>query len=95
MSSLSFGAFSLSGGPGGSSGGSSGASHAETIGDGASTTIVVTHGLATRDVDVTIREAASPYGVVSAQWEATDTTTITLYFGSPPATNEFRVKVST
>ena len=48
-----------------------------------STEVVVTHNLSTRNVVVSLTEEASPYGAISAHWEATDLNTVTIYFASP------------
>lgn len=63
------------------------------IGNGALTTITVTHNLGTRDVLVEIRQTGSPYAGVMTDWEATDTNTVTLYFAVAPTTNLYRVTV--
>lgn len=63
-----------------------------SIGTGSHTAIVVTHGLGTTDVDVTLIEAAT-----GAQWipdiTARDTNSVTLAFATAPAANSFRVRV--
>lgn len=64
-----------------------------TIGDGTNTTYTVTHNFGSRDIVVSVREAASPYGLVLTSWEATSTNTITISFDSPPASNSIRVSV--
>jgi hypothetical protein len=64
-----------------------------TVGDGTNTSFVVTHNFGSRDVSVTVREAASPYGLILTSWEATSSNTITVYFDSPPASSSVRVSV--
>ena len=64
-----------------------------TIGDGAATSYVITHNFGSRDVTVTTREAVSPYGLILTSWEATSTSTVTITFDSPPASNSVRVSV--
>lgn len=64
-----------------------------TIGDGTSTSFVLTHNFGSRDVSVTVREATSPYGLILTSWEATSNSTVTVYFDSPPASNSVRVSV--
>lgn len=64
-----------------------------TIGDGTNTSYVITHNFGTRDVTVSIREAASPYGLILTSWEATSTSAITITFDSPPIANSVRVSV--
>jgi hypothetical protein len=51
-----------------------------TIGDGTNTSFVLTHNFGSRDVSVTVREAASPYGLILTSWEATSSNTITVFF---------------
>lgn len=77
--------------PGG--GGSGGSGFAATIGNGTATSFTITHGLGTRDVHVTIYEAASPYEEVNATVEHTGTNSVTVTFSSAPSTNQYRVVV--
>lgn len=70
-----------------------GGKYAADIGDGVTADIVVTHNLGTRDVQVTVRTAASPYDCQDVYWEATSTTTITIFFPAPPTSAELRVIV--
>ncbi|PRH79394.1 hypothetical protein C6N75_09940 [Streptomyces solincola] len=67
--------------------------YATSIGDGSATSYVVTHGLGTRDVQVTVRETASPYAEIMTDNEATSTTTVTIRFASAPTSNQYRVIV--
>ncbi len=62
------------------------------VGDGASTSITVTHNKDSQDIIPALYDAASPYGEVSAGIAATtaDTTTVS-GFGSPPTTNQYRI----
>lgn len=57
------------------------------------TSYVVTHNLGTRDVQVQVTEASSPYGTVVTAWEATSANTITVYFATAPSANQYRVSV--
>jgi hypothetical protein len=57
------------------------------------TSYTVTHNLGTRDVQVTVRQNSSPYGMVITAWEATDANTVTVYFATAPAANTYRVTV--
>lgn len=57
------------------------------------TSYVVPHNLGTRNVQVSIVQTGSPYGVVYTAWEATSTNTITVYFATAPAANSLRVNV--
>jgi hypothetical protein len=70
-------------------------SYAATIGDGTATQFALTHNLGTRDVSVSVNQAAAPYGSWLTYWEATDVNTVTVYFNPAPTANQFRVKVST
>ena len=71
----------------------SGTVYNATIGDGTNTSYVVSHNFNSRDVSVTARQAASPYGLISASWEATTTNAITLSFNSAPSASSVRVSV--
>jgi hypothetical protein len=64
-----------------------------TIGDGTSTSFVLTHNFGSRDVSITVREATSPYGLILTSWEATSSNTVTVFFDSPPDSNSVRVSV--
>ena len=68
--------------------------HAEDVGNGAATSIVVTHNLGTRDVTVMVRENASPYAAVLPTIEMTSTTTITLTFLTAPTSAQYRVIIT-
>lgn len=67
--------------------------YAATIGDGTTTTFTLTHNLNTQDVVVTVRENASPYNVVFADVQITDTNNIKLLFATAPSSNQYRVVV--
>ncbi len=62
------------------------------IGNGASTSIAVTHNLGTKDVAGEIRATADDSHVI-ADVVSTDTNTVTVTFASAPATNAYRVTV--
>lgn len=66
---------------------------ASNVGDGASTSIAVTHGLATRDVVVEVYTAASPWDTVYCEVQRTDINNVMLVFGSAPASSAYRVVV--
>lgn len=70
-------------------------SYATTVGDGTSTSIVVTHSLGTTDVGVSIFEVGGNKRRVDGGVEIrnTSTTQLTLVFSSAPATNSLRVVV--
>lgn len=67
--------------------------YSQTIGDGASTSITVTHNLNTQDVHVSLRAAASPYDIQYASVQCTDANNITISFATAPASNSLRVTV--
>ena len=75
------------------SGGTIGSTFSAAIGDGSETEYILTHNLSTRNIVVSITEENSPYGAVSAYWEATDLNNVTIYFASPPASDSIRVNV--
>ena len=59
------------------------------VGDNSNTSIVVTHNLNTRDCNVSIREAGSPYALVMCDVECTTVNTITFIFATAPTTNQY------
>lgn len=64
-----------------------------TIGNGSLTTIPVTHGLGTRDVQVTVRDATTYEEVIVDNHTATDANTVTFTFATAPASGAYRVVV--
>lgn len=64
-----------------------------TIGDGTTTSFVITHNLGTQDVILAVRQAANPYGVVDCDMSATSTTTATIAFATAPGAAAYRVTV--
>ena len=67
--------------------------YAADIGNGADTSITVTHNLDTKDVIVSIYDNDSPYAEVMADVEHTTTNSITLLFSIAPTTDKYRVVV--
>jgi len=67
---------------------------AGNVGNGTDTSIVVTHGLGTQDISVSLLDVSGdlPVGVVT-DWEATSTSTVTLRFATAPSTNQYRVLI--
>lgn len=63
------------------------------IGDNSTTAIVITHSLGSRDVNIQVRRATTPWDTVMCDVERTSTTTATLRFAIAPTTNQFRVTV--
>lgn len=68
--------------------------YAATIGASTATAYTVTHNLGSRDVNVTVREDASPYAIVYPDVEMTDANTVTVRFGFAPSTASYRVIVA-
>jgi hypothetical protein len=64
-----------------------------TVGDGTTTSYVLTHDLNSRDVVVMIRESASPYAQVITDVEMTTVNTITLKFAVAPTAGQYTVTV--
>lgn len=67
--------------------------YSATIGDGSSTSIVVTHSLGTQDVIMQVKQATTPFTEVECDMSATSTTTATFAFATAPASNAYRVTV--
>lgn len=63
-----------------------------TIGDGTATSIAVTHNLGTKDVMLTVRDAATD-AMVLVDWVSTSTNVATLTFAVAPAASAYRVTV--
>jgi hypothetical protein len=66
--------------------------YAASVGDGSSSSIAVTHNLATRDVSVQVYDAAS-YATVEVDVMRTDINAVTLNFASAPAPNAYIVVI--
>lgn len=66
--------------------------YSTNVGDGAATSIAVTHNLGTRDVIVQVYDSAS-YDLIECDVTMTNTTTVTLGFATAPANNAYRVVV--
>lgn len=65
---------------------------AQSCGDGSATSIAITHGLGTRDVEVTVYDSAT-FAEVDLDVVHTSTTVVTLNFAVAPASNAYRVVV--
>ncbi len=64
-----------------------------TIGDGTATTITLAHNLGTRDVQLSVREAATNAGVL-CDWVANSDSTVQLTFAVAPTTGQYRAVVT-
>lgn len=64
-----------------------------TVGDGASTSITLVHGLNTSDISVTVRRVATPFTVVLPGIAITDNNTIVLTFDVAPTSGQYSVTV--
>jgi hypothetical protein len=67
--------------------------YSANIGTGSSTSIVVTHGLGTKDVTVSLRQNSDDAGFLT-DWVATDVNSVTLTFATAPTSNQHRVTVT-
>ena len=70
--------------------------YAATIGAGDGTTKVftLTHGLATQDVIVQVRDVAAPFAFIGVDVAAPTTATVTVTFTNAPAINSYRVLIT-
>jgi hypothetical protein len=64
-----------------------------TIGDNSATSFTITHNLGTRDIQVDIYEAATPYSKVIADVDHATTNAVTVKFAVAPKEDEYRVVV--
>lgn len=64
-----------------------------SVGNGSATSIVVTHSLNTRDLQVQLFEVASPYAQVFTDVELTTVDTLTLTFSVAPTASQYRVVI--
>lgn len=65
----------------------------QSVGDGSATAIVVTHNLNTRDAEVAVVNASTPWDVQFCDVEMTSVNTTTLRFAVAPASNALRVVI--
>jgi hypothetical protein len=63
------------------------------IGDGASRTFLIAHGLSTRDVSVGIYRNVAPFDEVDTEIQKTSTSSITLSFVLPPTLDQYVVTI--
>lgn len=66
---------------------------AQAIGDGSTTSIVVTHNLGTQDVTVQVYTALTPFAQVNVEVQITSVNTVTLVFAVAPTSGQYRVVV--
>lgn len=66
---------------------------AQAIGDGTTTSYVVTHNLGTTDVQVTVYVNSGTFDEIITDVQHTSTNTVTVIFGTAPAANAYRVVV--
>jgi len=64
-----------------------------SVGNGSATSIVVTHNLNTRDLQVQLFEVAAPYAQVFTDVELTTVDTLTLSFSVAPTASQYRVVI--
>lgn len=62
------------------------------VGDGVQDTFTITHPLATTNVDVVIKENSSGANYM-VHWVAPTSTSVTLYFSTPPTVSQFNVAI--
>lgn len=67
--------------------------YAAEVGDGSATEILVTHGLGSEDVVVSVRSASAPQDAVVTDWTVTDADTVTLKFAAAPTQGQYRIVV--
>lgn len=65
----------------------------QTVGDGASTTIVVTHNLGTQRVKCVLERTLTPFDRVECGCQATTTNTVTLTFSIAPTAAQYYVTI--
>lgn len=63
------------------------------LGDGSSTTFVVTHNFNTQDLTVAVRETASPYALVYTDVEFTNASALTVKFAKAPTTSQYKLTI--
>lgn len=83
----------ISAAPTGGGGSIAGTTYTTTVGNGSSNVFTVTHGLGTRNIYVTARQASAPYDNIEVLWSATTTNSITVDFSTVPDTNSISITV--
>jgi hypothetical protein len=67
--------------------------YSTTLGDGSTTSYVVTHNLGTQNVIMQVRQSATPYSGVECDVAATSATTSTITFATAPTTGQYTVTI--
>ena len=70
------------------------AKYTEIIGDGSTTTFVITHNLGTEDTQVIVKEVSGNKSEIYPEIRYTSSNTITLVFATAPSTNSLKVVVT-
>lgn len=65
--------------------------YAASIGDGSTTSIVVTHNLGTKDLVWSLYDNSSPYAAFITDVQMTTVNTVTVVFATAPTSNQYRI----
>lgn len=65
----------------------------QTIGDGATTSFTITHGLNTKDLVISVRQVASPFAKVVVEEQFPTANTVVLVFGTAPTVGQYAVSI--
>ena len=68
--------------------------YAADFGDGVATSFTITHGLNTRDLDVTVRLTSGSLAAVEAEVQYTSVSAVTIIVNTPPASNAYRAMLT-
>jgi len=68
-------------------------SFTKILGDGLATSIIISHYLNSRDLDILVRQNNLPYKKIECDVYFTTTDTITLVFGDPPGVDEYLITI--
>lgn len=64
-----------------------------TIGDGTTTSVLITHNLGTTDLTVAVYSATTPFAEVIPDVQHTSTNTVTLVFATAPTASQYKVVI--